>query len=98
MPIEQNLDDLVKHAEDFEERRGFTFTVLDPTETDVDRLPLHLPRNAPPTRSRPAPRVLPGSARGSRESRAELDVVLWRTVSDWLATTWPFTTVEYAPR
>ena len=32
------------------------------------------------------------------QSHAELDVVLWRTVSDWLATTWPFTTVDYAPR
>ena len=30
MPLEQNLDDLVKHADDFEARRGFTYTVLDP--------------------------------------------------------------------
>src|SRR5262249_46959572 len=33
-----------------------------------------------------------------RASRAELDVPLWRTVSGWLATDWPFAAVDYAAR
>jgi hypothetical protein len=33
-----------------------------------------------------------------RADRAELDVVLWRAVSDWLTADWPFATVDYAAR
>jgi hypothetical protein len=33
-----------------------------------------------------------------RKSHAHLDVPLWRAVSEWLASDWPFATVEYAPR
>ena len=33
-----------------------------------------------------------------RESRAHLDAPLWRAVSEWLASDWPFDSVEYAPR
>lgn len=31
-------------------------------------------------------------------ARAELDVEVWRAVSDWLARDWPFETVDYASR
>jgi hypothetical protein len=30
--------------------------------------------------------------------RAELDVELWRSVTDWLADEWPFERVAYAER
>ena len=33
-----------------------------------------------------------------RVSHAELDVQLWRVVSEWLVADWPFGTVSYAPR
>jgi hypothetical protein len=33
-----------------------------------------------------------------RATHAELDVPLWRAVTDWLASDWPFGSVEYAPR
>ena len=33
-----------------------------------------------------------------RASRSELDVELWRAVSDWLANAWPFERVAYAER
>jgi hypothetical protein len=33
-----------------------------------------------------------------RVSRAELDVQLWRAVTDWLAAEWPFERVAYAAR
>jgi hypothetical protein len=35
MSLEENLDDLRRHAEDFDARTGFTFTVLDPLTDDV---------------------------------------------------------------
>ena len=33
-----------------------------------------------------------------RASHAELDAPLWRAVAEWLASDWPFGSVEYAPR
>ena len=33
-----------------------------------------------------------------RESHAHLDTPLWRAVSEWLESDWPFAGVEYAPR
>jgi hypothetical protein len=33
-----------------------------------------------------------------RRSHAHLDIPLWRAVGEWLASDWPFTSVEYAPR
>ena len=35
MTKEQNRADLQRHADDFRNRRGFTYTVLDPTSRDV---------------------------------------------------------------
>jgi hypothetical protein len=35
MSLDRNLDDLRRHAADFEARTGFTFTVLDPIAGDV---------------------------------------------------------------
>jgi hypothetical protein len=33
-----------------------------------------------------------------RQSRADLDAPLWRAVSEWLDSDWPFGSVDYAPR
>jgi hypothetical protein len=33
-----------------------------------------------------------------RVSHAHVDAELWRTVSEWLVSEWPFNTVDYAPR
>ena len=35
MPLDRNLDDLRRHAADFEAHTGFTFTVLEPVTGDV---------------------------------------------------------------
>ncbi|WP_217630326.1 GNAT family N-acetyltransferase [Nocardioides exalbidus] len=35
MSAEDNLADLTRHAQDFVDRTGFTFTVLDPTTDEV---------------------------------------------------------------
>jgi hypothetical protein len=83
-----NLRDLRRHADDFEHRRGFTYTVLDPGTADVIGCLYIYPDPAEPQRAQVQSWV--------RESRAELDEPLWRAVSDWLATEWPFEAVAYA--
>ena len=88
--IEDNLRDLRRHADDFEHRRGFTYTVLDPASDDVIGCVYIYSDAAGPRRASVQSWV--------RESRAELDVPLWRAVSDWLAAAWPFEAVAYDPR
>lgn len=87
MSLEQNLADLVWHAEEFERRTSFAYTVLvgddvvgcvylDPTPT-------------------------PGEVAARswvRADHAHLDEPLRRAVSDWLTTGWPFRRVHYAQR
>ncbi|MCP3992334.1 MAG: N-acetyltransferase [Actinomycetia bacterium] len=88
MSAEQNLADLVRHAEDFAARTGFTYSVLDGAEV-IGCVYLY-----------------PADDDGHdvealswvRASQAELDVVLWETVSTWLAEAWPFEHPEYLPR
>jgi hypothetical protein len=86
--IADNLRDLRRHADDFEHRRGFTYTVLDPETADVIGCVYIYPEPGRPQVAQVQSWV--------RASRAELDVPLWRAVSDWLATAWPFETVAYA--
>jgi RimJ/RimL family protein N-acetyltransferase len=90
MTRDQNRADLQRHADDFRNRRGFTYTVLDPASRDVIGCVYIYP----------LPETDSGAVTLSwvRESRAELDEPLWRAVSDWLESDWPFATVEYAPR
>jgi RimJ/RimL family protein N-acetyltransferase len=90
MTLEQNRADLQRHADDFRNRRGFTYTVLDATSLEVIGCVYIYPWRDD---------EYDASARSwVRASRAELDVPLWRAVTEWLASDWPFATVEYAPR
>ena len=90
MTPEENRADLHRHADDFRNRTGFTYTVLDPASSDVIGCVYIYPL---PNADGDA-RVLSWV----RASHAELDVPLWRAVTDWLATDWPFGSAEYAPR
>jgi hypothetical protein len=90
MTLSENLEDLEGHAADFAARRGFTYTVLDPADEDVIGCVYLYPS------SDDEHDVCVQS--WVRVSRAELDVVLWRAVSDWLATDWPFTDPDYDAR
>jgi RimJ/RimL family protein N-acetyltransferase len=88
MSAEQNLADLVRHAEDFATRTGFTYSVLDGDEVIgcVYLYPTDDGEHDVVARS------------WVRASRAELDVALWETVSAWLAEAWPFQRPLYQPR
>lgn len=90
MTAEENRADLERHANDFRNRTGFTYTVLEPTSRDVIGCVYIYPAPAGDADARVLSWV--------RSSRAELDTPLWRAVSAWLASDWPFCSVEYAPR
>jgi hypothetical protein len=89
MTLEENRADLQRHADDFENCSGFTYTVLEPGGDVAGCVYIY-----PLTAGSHEARVLSWV----RASRAELDVPLWQAVSDWLAAEWPFETVEYAVR
>ena len=90
MTRDQNRADLQRHADDFRKRKGFTYTVLDPADRDVIGCVYIYP-----LRDRDdAASVLSWV----RRSHAHLDVPLWRAVTGWLESDWPFATVEYAQR
>src|SRR2546423_639100 len=85
-----NLRDLQAHADDFENRTGFTYTVLDPATGDVIGCVYIYPDDSERHDARVRSWV--------RASQPELDVQLWRAVTDWLADEWPFERVAYAER
>ena len=89
MTLEENRADLQRHADDFEKRSGFTYTVLDPGGDVVGCVYIY-----PVSDGSHEARVLSWV----RASRAELDGPLWQAVSDWLAAEWPFEKVDYAVR
>ena len=100
MSLAENLADLEMHERDFENRAGFTYTVLDPESGDVIGCLYVYPlrrRNDDGTAAEP----IPGAASVRswvREDRAALDEPLWRAVSAWLGAEWPFERIEYAAR
>ena len=91
MTLEENLGDLEMHARHFAARQGFTYTVLDAGTREVIGCVYVYPADDG---------VHDAQVRSwVRASRADLDVPLWRVVSNWLASdAWPFTNVLYASR
>ncbi len=88
MSLDANLADLVQHAEDFANRAGFTYSILDGDEV-IGCLYIYPSRDGE------------GDARVSSwvtADRAGLDVVVWREVSAWLAERWLFEAPQYAAR
>ena len=90
MTQDENHLDLERHAADFNARTGFTYTVLDADDGDV----VGCVYVYPVPDSEYDARVLSWV----RASHADLDVALWRAVSDWIAADWPFEKVDYARR
>jgi hypothetical protein len=90
MTSEENRVDLQRHADDFRNRTGFTYTVLAPESRDVIGCVYIYPAPDGEHDARVRSWV--------RESCAHLDAPLWRAVGEWLASDWPFANVEDAPR
>jgi hypothetical protein len=84
---EQNLDDLVMHADEFDRRVAFAYSVLRPDSDEVIGCVY----------------IDPGDRDGNASIRswvradvAELDVPLRKAVRDWLTESWSFNDIEYA--
>jgi len=88
--LADNLRDLQRHADDFQKRTGFTYTVLDAGSADVIGCVYIYPGKSEEHDAQVHSWVTAG--------RRELDLPLWRAVSGWLADDWPFERVEYAER
>ena len=86
MTLEENLADLVSHAERSARRVDLAYAVLDQVEGTVVGC-VYLK----PTREPLAVRVLSWVT----ADRAELDGPLTQVVGDWLLADWPFTSVRY---
>ena len=88
MSLEQNLGDLERHASDFENRTGFTYSILD--GHDVIGCVYIYPSKRPGYDAEVASWV--------RASRSEMDVTVWRHLSEWIERVWPFDNPYYAER
>ena len=86
MSLGRNLDDLRRHAADFEARTGFTFTVLEPVTGDVIGCVYLYPSESPDADVTVQSWV--------RARDAELDVPLADAVAAWLAAEWPWERVH----
>lgn len=93
MTIEQNLEDLRQHQQEFETRFAFAYTVVSLDESlCLGCVYIY-----------PASRFVPYDAHvylWVRKSELEkgLDAVLFATVRDWIARDWPFKHVAYPGR
>jgi hypothetical protein len=86
MSLDRNLEDLGRHAADFEARSGFTFTVLDPLTGDVIGCVYLYPSESPDADVTVQSWV--------RVSHAELDTPLADAVAAWVAAEWPWERVH----
>jgi hypothetical protein len=88
MSLDDNLADLERHARDFAERTGFTYTVLDPDGDVIGCVYVYPARDG----------VHDAHVQSwVRVSRAELDAPLREAVAAWLVTDWPFGRPLYEP-
>jgi hypothetical protein len=90
MSLDANRGDLERHARDFVERTGFTYTVLAPGTEDVIGCLYIYPAKDGAHDAQVRSWV--------RADVAELDAPLHAAVTRWLAERWPFARVRYADR
>jgi RimJ/RimL family protein N-acetyltransferase len=93
MSLAENLRDLERHAQDFADRRGFTYTVLSTGTGEVIGCVYIYPPRSDSEGDHDA-----DVSSWVRADCAELDPVLYHTVRAWLERDWPFRSIEYAPR
>ena len=97
MSLGENLRDLERHAQDFAERRGFTYTVLSAATGDVIGCVYIYPASGHDAGAA-------GEGRRAsvqswvRADCAALDPVLHDAVLAWVERDWPFDSIDYAPR
>ena len=90
--IEENLDDLEQHQQEFQDRKAFAYTVV---SLDEERVLGCVYIN--PTEREGADAVANMWVRQSEYDQG-MDPVLFQTVRDWLVSSWPFSAVYYHGR
>ena len=89
MTLDENRSDLERHARDFVDRTGFTFTVLDASDDVIGCVYVYPARDGVHDA-----KVLSWV----RESEAALDDAIRHAIADWLTSeAWPFERPLYAP-
>jgi hypothetical protein len=88
MSLEANLGDLIRHADDFESRVGFTYSILD--GGDVIGCVYIYPSADPNHDAKVTSWV--------RKTHAPMDSDVREQLTVWLADVWPFSNPAYAPR
>ncbi|CAN5759287.1 hypothetical protein BH23ACT4_BH23ACT4_11190 [soil metagenome] len=87
MSLDENLADMEMHAREFADRSAFAYSILDAGDVIgcvyID--PAKVPRYA-------------SVSSWVVADRPQMDVVVWRDLSAWLARDWPFEGIEYAER
>lgn len=87
MSKDDNLKDLVRHASDFGERKGFTYSILVGDDV-VGCLYIY------PSKDEHDADV----SSWVTERYADSDVTVWNAISEWIDDVWPFANPYYAPR
>ena len=98
MSLGDNLRDLERHAQDFAERRGFTYTVLSASTGDVIGCVYIYPASGREPSDGTEGRRHASVQSWVRADCAALDPVLHDAVLAWLERDWPFDSIEYASR
>ena len=98
MSLRDNLRDLERHAQDFAERRGFTYTVLNAGSGEVIGCVYIYPPRADSPGGGTENEWHAAVSSWVHADRAALDRVVYRAVVAWLERDWPFHSIEYAPR
>lgn len=87
MTLEENMADMEMHAAEFDDRSSFTYSILDGDEVIG------------------CVYIYPGHADIDAEvrswvtnDRADMDPLVWETLSRWLTEDWPFRSIAYASR
>jgi hypothetical protein len=89
MTLAENLRDLERHAEDFRQRQGFTYTVLDAEGEVIGCVYIYPSRDE----------HIDADVRSwVRADHGDQDRALSVAVRAWLRADWPFGGVEYAER
>lgn len=88
MSLEANKRDLVMHAAHFNDRIGFTYSILE--GNNVIGCVYIYPSSVDDCDADVSSWV--------RVSHAEMDTVVWRELSEWLTESWPFARFAYGAR
>ncbi|MBA4293071.1 GNAT family N-acetyltransferase [bacterium] len=92
LTLEQNLIDLGWHQKEFQTRRSFTYTVVDPADSMVLGCVYIMPTRKVGFDAEVYLWIRESHLASGMESR------LFKAVQDWVTSAWPFTAVAYPGR